>query len=140
MDDESFLKQFEDCSWPLDKWHHRQHIKVAFLYLRRHPFDEAMTRMRAAINTYNAANKIPEEPTRGYHETMTRAWMRLVELALAAYGPGENAEDFYSQNPQLSQKQTLRLFYSRERLMSPEAKKFFLEPDLTAFPKLKSLS
>ncbi len=61
--------------------------------------------------------------------------MRLVYLTLCEYGPQETSERFYEQNPQLSQKKVLRLFYSPELFMSPRAKIEFIEPDLTPLPR-----
>src|SRR5580658_3819133 len=136
-DDDTFLAQFEAASWPLEEWHHQQHIKVAYLYLCRYPFETAMTRIREKIKAFNAAKKVPDALLSGYHETMTQAWLRLVYFTLCEYGPAESAEAFYEANPQLSQKKTLRFFYTKERFTSPEAKAGFLEPDLTPFPKSK---
>lgn len=133
--DDLFLEQFENKQWPLERWHHRQHIKIAYLYLRRYPFDEAMRRIRDGIRAYNDAHKISDTPMSGYHETMTQAWMRLVELVLKEYGAAESADHFFDAHPELSQKKTLRLFYSRERFMSAEAKQKFVEPDLAPFPR-----
>lgn len=135
MSDDEFLAEFEACRWPLDQWHQQQHIKVAYLYLRRYPFDVAMNRIRERIKAHNAAHHLPDLPTSGYHETMTQAWMRLVHLTLCEYGPAETADSFYEQHPELSQKKVLRLFYSRDRFMSPEAKVTFLEPDLAPLPR-----
>jgi hypothetical protein len=134
-DDDKFLADFEACRFPLDQWHHRQHIKVAYLYLRRYPFDVALNRLRERIRALNAAHGVPDLPARGYHETMTHAWLRLVLLTLHEYGPAETADSFYDQNPQLSQVKVLRLFYSRELFMSPRAKTEFVEPDLAPLPK-----
>lgn len=134
-DDEKFLAEFEACRWPLDQWHHQQHIRVAYLYLRRYSFDEAMSRFRERIKAYNAVHNVPDHPTSGYHETMTQAWMRLVYMTIFEYGPQETSERFYEQNPQLSQKKVLRLFYSPELFMSPRAKIEFIEPDLTPLPR-----
>jgi hypothetical protein len=135
LDDETFLKQFETGVFPFDQWRHDAHIKVAYLYLRRHPLATAMDKIRAGIKAYNAANNVPEAPDRGYHETTTMAWMRLVHLTLCEYGPCETANAFYEQNPQLSQKKALRLFYSRELFASPRAKTEFVEPDLGPLPE-----
>jgi hypothetical protein len=66
---------------------------------------------------------------------MTQAWVRLVHLALCEYGPSETADSFFEQHPELSQKKVLRLFYTRDRFMSPQAKAVFLEPDLAPLPK-----
>ena len=60
--------------------------------------------------------------------------MRLVYLTLCEYGPAETADSFYEQHPQLSQKKVLRLFYSRNLFMSPQAKVKFLEPYLAPLP------
>jgi hypothetical protein len=70
---------------------------------------------------------------KGYHETMTQAWVRLVHLALERSGAAESADAFCDQQPQLMQKTTLQMFYSRERLMTWEAKREFVEPDLASF-------
>jgi hypothetical protein len=135
MNDEEFLASFEAATIPQSEWHHRQHIKVAYLYLRRYAFETALARMREKIQALNAVHNVPESPTRGYHETMTRAWLHLVHLTLCEYGATESADLFFDQNPQLSQTKTLRLFYSRERFMSPQAKYAFVEPDLTPLPR-----
>jgi len=71
MNDDEFLKQFENCTFPLDQFVHRAHLKVAYLYLTRHPLNAALEKVRSGIQAFNAANHIPDEPTRGYHETMT---------------------------------------------------------------------
>ncbi len=133
--DEQFVAEFEACRWPLEQWHHQQHIRVAYLYLRRYPFDEAMTRIREKIMAHNAAHHLPDGLTSGYHETMTQAWLHLVYFTLCEYGPAETAEVFYDLNPQLSQKKVLRFFYTRELFTSWRAKREFVEPDLTPLPR-----
>src|SRR5437016_3874232 len=79
-DDNKFLADFESCRVPLAGWHHREHIKLAYLYLRLYPFDVAVDRVRNGIKALNAHENVPDLPARGYHETMTQAWMRLVNL------------------------------------------------------------
>lgn len=133
-DDETFLAEFEACRWPLSKWHHRDHIKLAYLYLCRYSFDEALSKIRDGLKAHNAVHQLQNLPTSGYHETMTCAWLCLVQFAICEYGRTVNADEFYESHPELSQKKTLRLFYSCERFMSPEAKTTFCKPDLTAFP------
>jgi hypothetical protein len=137
MDDETFLRQFEDCTWPFDQWHHRQHVKVAYLYLQRHPLDQAIDWMRQRIQAYNSAHRVPETPDRGYHETLTQAWMRLVHFTLCEYGAAASADEFFEQHPQLWQMKVLRLFYSKPRLMSAQAKQEFVTPDITMLPTSK---
>jgi hypothetical protein len=137
MDDATFLRQFEECTWPLDQWHHRQHVKVAYLYLRQYPLAQAVDRMRESIQRFNAAHHVPEALDRGYHETLTQAWMHLVHFTLCQYGPAVSADEFFDAHPQLWQMKVLRFFYTRERLMSAEAKARFIDPDLSELPVAK---
>lgn len=136
MDDETFLKQFEAAAIPRESWRHRDHIRAAYLYLRRHPLEEATNRIRASIQKLNAAHQTPETLERGYHETITQAWMRLVHCALCQFGPRATADAFLDEQSQLLSKRALLLFYSRDRLMSAEAKTRFVEPDLAPLPRI----
>jgi hypothetical protein len=134
-DDEMFIAEFESQRWPLDKWHHRDHIKLAYLYLCRYPLEDAGARLAWMIRAHNAAHQLPESLTSGYHDTMTQAWLRLIHFAMCEYGLAESADAFYEAHPELWGTKTLRLFYSRERFLTPEAKARFVEPDLAALPR-----
>jgi hypothetical protein len=132
MNDDVFLAAFEATA--LEEFHHRDHIKVAYLYLRRHPLEEAIGKVRAGLQALAVAWGAPiDDLEKGYHETMTQAWVRLVHLTLSNGGGAENADAFCDQQPQLMQKTRLQLFYSRERLMTWEAKREFISPDLARF-------
>jgi hypothetical protein len=133
-EDESFLAAFEAGTWPFEKWHHCEHIRVAYLYLCRFPYAEALDRMRSGIKALNIAHKIPERPDRGYHETITQAWMRLTHQALGDFGKSESSDAFLSRHGSLISKDTLLVYYTKERLMSPDARRQFVEPDLKPLP------
>jgi len=134
MDDDTFLQRFEQCQIAPDAWGHREHIKVAYIYLRRMPLDAAINRMRHGLRALQAAFQVPDALDRGYHETMTQSWMRLVDFTLQQFGPATSADEFYQSHPQLWQSKVLRFFYSADRLLSAEAKAAFLAPDIAAFP------
>jgi hypothetical protein len=139
-DDRKFLGQFEACSLPFEQWTHRAHVKVAYLYLLQHPFDEALNCIRTGIQRYNAANKVPESPTSGYNETTTRAFVHLVAAVMRAYGkvfPTGTADSFCDTHPQLLTRHVLRLFYSPDHRMHPLAKTQFVEPDLAPLPEIR---
>jgi len=135
MNDDEFLQRFESCTFPHSEWHHREHVKLAYLYAARFGHDIAAEKLRAGIRAYNAANNVQDMPTSGYHETMTQAWMRLVHLTLSEFGPSESADLFVDQHSQLLSKRALLFFYSRDRIMSAEAKRKFVAPDLTPLPQ-----
>jgi len=135
MTDAAFLQAFDTCTLTQAEWNHRAHLKLAYLCLRRYPLEEAIRRVRAGIQALNAAHQTPETIDRGYHETVTLAWLRIIHCMLCEYGPAETADAFFEQQPPLAQKQMLRLFYSAERLRSLEAKRQFVEPDLAPLPQ-----
>ena len=135
MDDATLLAQFEDTTLPMELWDHRQHVKVAYLYLLRHPFEEAVNCMRRSLQAYNTAQNVPDALTRGYHDTLTQAWMQLVHVTLQVYGRCDTADVFVDANAQLLSKRALLFFYTRDRLLSVEAKRDFLPPDLAPLPK-----
>jgi len=135
MTDDEHLQRFEDQSLPLEQWTHRAHLKVAYLYLLRFSFDETLSRLQTGIRAYNAAQGIVDSPMGGYHETMTCAWLQLVHTTLCQFGPAETADAFFDAQPQLTQKRALLLFYSRDRIMSAEAKAMFIAPDLAPLPQ-----
>jgi hypothetical protein len=134
IDDEGFLRDFEALRIPHEGWTHRSHLRMAYGYLRRHPFEEALRRVREGIHRLNAAHGTPDLIDRGYHETLTVAWMRIVASTIVAHGAGDDSEDFCNRHPHLLQRTLLRLFYTRDRLMSWEAKRGFVEPDLLPLP------
>ncbi len=142
MSDDELLIQFEACTLPYEMWTmHRTHLKVAHLYLKRYPFDDALERIRRGIKAYNLSKNIPEGPTMGYNETTTTAFTHLIAAVMQAYSamfPTTTADEFCNTHPQLLTKHALRLFYSPERRLDPRAKTQFVEPDLAPLPKIKT--
>jgi hypothetical protein len=139
VDDAELVRQFEACTLPFEQWTHRSHVKVAYLYLDRCSFPEAMERIRANIKRYNAANNRPDGPLEGYNETTTHALLHLIAAVKSAYAKThavKNADEFCDMHPQLMSKHVLRFFYSPARRMNPQAKFQFVEPDLAPLPKI----
>jgi phosphoglycolate phosphatase-like HAD superfamily hydrolase len=86
--------------------------------------------MRSGVKAYNKANRVPEALERGYHETITTAFMQLISEAITSDLAGGSLEDLEQQCPRLFNKAALLKFYSRDRILSAEAKASFVEPDL----------
>jgi hypothetical protein len=135
LPDEEFLRSFEDSTLPFAEWRHRAHLKVAYLYLRAMPLTDAVIKVRESIKHYNAATKTPELLERGYHETITVAWMRLVHFALREHGPAATTEEFLERERQFLNKEALLNFYTRDQLISWRAKAEFVEPDRAPLPQ-----
>lgn len=139
MNDAEFLRQFESCELPYEAWTHRAHVKVAYLYLRANDFPTALSRIRIAIQRFNASKNVADGPTSGYSETTTHAFLHLVAATMGAHGsaiPTTTADEFCDAHPQLLTRHVLRLFYSPERWLDPRAKAEFIEPDLAPLPKI----
>ena len=85
--------------------------------------------------------------TAGYHETITAAYLTLLSRFLGRRQDSETLGDFVTRllEGPLAAKDVLLVFYSRERLMSVEARAAWVEPDLAplvlsgAFDALPSL-
>jgi hypothetical protein len=136
MTDQQLLDGFEKATLKPEDFSHRAHVRMAYLLVRHHSFEEALTRMRAGLKRLNVAHGTPAALERGYHETVTQAWLHIVAGLIHRQGPQENSDAFCDQNAFLLSPRLLRLFYSRARIMTWDAKAHFVEPDLTALPGL----
>lgn len=134
MDDSSLIRSFESCELLHREWCHRLHVRLAFLFLQTHPFDEALRRFRAGLQAYNAAHHVPDSLTSGYHETLTVAWLCLIAARMQSTPAGRASDTFCEANADLLDKSTLRRFYSSERIASWRAKRHFVRPDLKPLP------
>lgn len=137
MTDEQFLSAFEACTLPPDKWTHRAHVRVAVLYASQSSWEEAVRTMRRRIQAYNAATDTPEELERGYHETLTVAFMRLIYAAQLADGTFTTAAAFIKRHPELLEKKAILRYYSRERILTWDAKQRFVPPDIQSLPIIR---
>lgn len=131
--DEDFLRAFEDLSFPADQFHHREHIRVAWLYLKSSDATRAAERMTVGILRF--ANH--QGATRKYHHTLTVAWMRLVAAALVETPEGYDFAKFLAEHPELGDKDLLKKYYSPELVQNNAAREGWVEPDLQPLPNLR---
>ncbi len=134
MDDAALLDAFEGCTIEKPEWTHQAHVRVAWLHLQRDPFPAALAKMGAGIRTLNAALGIVDGVEMGYHETLTCTFMCLIWATIQSAGAGASSIDFCAANPHLLTRTLPRLFYTRQRMLSPEAKLRFVPPDLAPLP------
>jgi len=124
--DEDLITRFEQCTLPQSEWHHRQHLLVALHYVRHEPA-RAEELMQAGIQRLNAAHGVPQTETGGYHDTLTIAWVRHLKGCLRA---GLSTEEILAEDP----RHVILRYYSRERIMSWEARTGWVEPDREPLP------
>lgn len=128
------LDAFDRRAIPHAEWDHRAHVTVAYLSLRAHGLDGALTHVRAGIQAYNAAHGIAQTPDGGYHDTLTIAWVRIIHAVMTTHGALGGPEEFFEANSYLLSQKLPRLYYSRERIMSWAARTGWLEPDVSPLP------
>jgi hypothetical protein len=133
MDDHALWEAFTESRLPADRWTHREHLRVAWMYLDRHPLDEAHVLMRVGIIRLNAFHELVETPARGYHETLTRVWLALV-AKLRTTATETTSDAFVEAHAGSLGRDAVLSHYSRERLMSVRARAIFVEPDLAPLP------
>ena len=128
----ALIRDFKFCTLPREQWTHRAHLTVALWHQLRYPWPEAVELMRDGIKRYNDAHGIVQTKESGYHETMTLFWMRLVREYLKRAASGKRcslaslANELVASHP----KNLPLVYYSRERLMSWEARERWVAPDL----------
>lgn len=132
--DDKLWSRFHAASLPAADWTHHAHLRVAWMYSRRHALDDAHILMRVGIIRLNASHGLVETPARGYHETMTRAWLRLVAAAMRSAPEHETSLSFLEAHAARLGKDAPLRHYTRERLLSTEARARFVEPDLLPLP------
>jgi hypothetical protein len=125
-----FVAAFEATTLPYTRWNHGGHLSVAFWCLVWYGSDTGTDRVRAGIKRYNAAHA--NEPMAvGYHETLTQFWLWRVGQFLRRTpldAPlGELANRLIAE---CSDRNLPFTYYSRDRLMSTEARRGWVEPDL----------
>lgn len=129
MNDQEFLKAFEDCT--LEAFPHRSHIRMAWLYLRHEGWEGGMPAIRDGIQRFAQALGASSK----YHETITRFWAYMVDDALANM-PGESDFDgFIQANPHLLDTRFINQYYTHAHLFSEVARREWVEPDIKPLPE-----
>jgi len=125
--DDEFLARFEAGRLDNAAFHHRDHVRMAFLYLSRYPVWEAIPRFCSALRRFAAAHGKPTL----YHETITWAFLLLIHERRARAGAAQDWEVFAAANPDLTDwpNSALGKYYHPATLASVLAKSTFLLPD-----------
>src|SRR5260370_28102257 len=94
MSDQEFIERFENCTLPAEGFHHREHVKVVWLYLRRYPLIETLTRFSESLKRFATANGKPNL----YHDTITCAYALLINERMERNGRTQSWEEFATTN------------------------------------------
>lgn len=127
MNDRDFLEAFEAGTLPEERFHHPDHVRAAWLLLREESPVAALARFSSALKRFAAA----KGKTGLYHETITWAYVLLINERVQRAGGGLEWEEFASANPDLLtwRPSVLDRYYRPETLGSELARSVFLLPD-----------
>jgi len=123
LGDRELLRGFE--AGTLVEFHHRDHVRAAWLYVRREPLLRAVERFASDLRRFALAKGAPGL----YHETLTFGFLFLVHERLGP--PDEDFDSFASRNPDLLawKPSALDRYYRPETLASDRARRRFVLPD-----------
>ena len=102
LSDEEFARAFENCELSNESFHHRDHLRLAWIYLRRYGEAQAIERIGVSIRNFAAHHGKSDK----YSESVTAGWMRLMAEAVEQE-PGD-FDQLLRRFPELLDKSTLK--------------------------------
>jgi hypothetical protein len=128
--DGEFLQAVETAVWPGTHFGHREHLRLAWLYLKRHGPVAGYARIQDTIRRYATALGAAGK----YHETVTWAWSAYVHQALERTPELEPFSAFLEAHPELLDGTLLVRHYRKETLASEAARQAWVAPDVSPLP------
>jgi hypothetical protein len=127
VNDRDFLAAFEDGTLPEECFHHREHVRAAWLLLRDCSPTGALERFSSALKRFAAA----KGKTGLYHETITWGYLLLINERMERGGRDLDWEGFAAMNSDLLtwRPGVLADYYRLETLASDLARRVFVLPD-----------
>jgi len=126
LSEDELIAQFEARTLAPSAFPHREHVRLAWAYLRREPLAPAIVKFCGGLKAF--ASSIGKAGL--YHETVSWAFMLIIQDRIAR-GQHETWEAFAAANHDLLQngRQLLERYYLPVTLDSPLARASFIWPD-----------
>jgi len=121
---------------PREEWTHEAHLAATTYLLLKRPDVDIDKELPGIIRAYNESVGGVNNDTEGYHETITRVFLRGVRIFLAEADLREPLYELVNElllSPMGRRDWPLR-FYSPQRLFSVEARREFIRPDIASIP------
>jgi len=125
-EERAVLRGFEEGSVPGDAFHHVDHVRMGWLHLRCYPASEALARFSTGLR--RLAEKAGKPGM--YHETVTCAYLFLINERMERDGRDARWEEFARRNADLLawRPSVLDAYYEQGELDSPLARAVFTLP------------
>ena len=124
------------CTLPRAEWTHAAHFAAALWLMRYRSELEPSREMPKLIRAYNEFVGRTNDDSGGYHETITQASLRALRGVLDAYAVDVPVYTIVNalMASSMANPNWLLEYWSQPRLMSVEARRQWVEPDLKALP------
>ncbi|QCI65716.1 hypothetical protein [Phreatobacter stygius] len=127
----AIIEGFRTRTLPIAAWTHQAHLAVGLWHVARFGETEAQALLRDGIRSYNEAVGTPNNDMRGYHETVTLyySWAAARYLETAPALPLVDRVNGFVES-RLGSKDGIFMFWSRDLLLSVDARRAWIAPDL----------
>ncbi|MDX2304238.1 MAG: hypothetical protein NW226_15650 [Microscillaceae bacterium] len=127
----ALVNQFRSQTLPSTAWTHQAHLTVGLWFVKNYSFEEAVCYLRGGIITYNYSVGGQNTPQKGYHETLTLFWAKIIAQFIHDHIK-LNLLDLCNAflESEMASKELPLKFYTPNRVFSTSARAFWIEPDL----------
>ena len=127
---------FLDRTLPREDWTHAAHFAATLWLMRHRPAIDLSRDMPGLIRAFNQAKGGVNSDVAGYHETITQASLRALRGVLEANPADMPVYQIVNAlvASSLGNPNWLLEYWSRDLLMSAEARRQWREPDLKPLP------
>ncbi|KAI9130427.1 hypothetical protein ON05_021705 [Acaryochloris sp. CCMEE 5410] len=131
----TIAQEFCDCTLPKSAWTHEAHLRVGLWHLMHYSPPTALNLLRERIRRYNVVCGVVNSETSGYHETITQFYLKVIVYFLEQHDVSQPIDQLAEALIEAWGDRNLPLiYYSKDRLMSKEARQHWVEPDLARMP------
>jgi len=127
MSDQELIDRFESGTVPESAFHHADHVRLAFAYLRKYSVLPALEKFAEALKQFASRHG----KSQLYNETITHAYFFLIRERMARCGRIDDWDEFARLNSDLLlwKNGILNRYYQEATLKSDLARSVFLFPD-----------
>jgi hypothetical protein len=128
---ERIARALIDRTLPKAEWTHEAHLRTGLWHVREHGAVTALELLRQRISAYNESVGTLNTDSSGYHETITRFYVTVIDRFLATADRSRELDDLARELIAGYGDRKLPLHhYSEGKLFSPVARRSWVEPDL----------
>jgi hypothetical protein len=97
MTDAQLIEGFESRTLPPEHFGHREHVRLAWLYLRRGGRDDTERKLLDGLRSFAARAGKPDK----FDAALTVAWIAVLDDAVASVGSGATFDALVAARPDL---------------------------------------